>query len=178
MRQLVPIMVTILALALTLYLLWADSRVMRLYDEPPVHVGPHPDRWLDMLYDWYDARHPISAEGFKMHGEIPRVGATIRTMLAISGMLSGFVVAIFWPRSQVPSGKRMPLLAQFSLRSLMVAIAVVTFLCWVTPRIWQRPWGFPFRTWDGWALAILAAGTGAMTGRILTKQPTASKPKA
>lgn len=37
----------------------------------------YPDGWLAGLAAWYDARNPAPADTIKIHGELPRVGATM-----------------------------------------------------------------------------------------------------
>jgi hypothetical protein len=85
----------LLALALTasLYLAWAHHRAMYLYVHGLDQGFPYPDRAINALERWFDARSPVAPGMFKVHGEYPLVGFVLGVLVlgfsGLTGLLFG-----------------------------------------------------------------------------------------
>jgi hypothetical protein len=79
----------LLALALTasLYLAWAHHRAMYLYGDGLDQGFLYPDRTINALERWFDARRPVPPGMLKLHGEYPLVGFVLGVLaLGFSGL--------------------------------------------------------------------------------------------
>lgn len=83
-------------LVLCAYVAWAHHRcryhIVELYEN-----WPCPDTVINVLAQWYDARHPVKPGHFKIHGEYPRVdfllGNVALVLFAILGMFVGIITS-------------------------------------------------------------------------------------
>jgi hypothetical protein len=89
------------AYLVALYLMWAHYRVKRGSWSDLVHGFPYPDLAINALAHWYDVRNPAPPGMLKMHGEYPRVAATIGILIMLFMGLAGVLYGL-----QIGAGKR------------------------------------------------------------------------
>ena len=102
-RTMRGLVLAVLAVALTaaLYLDWGRYRATSLYIFGLNHDYPYPDRAINALERWFDARRPVPPGFFKYHGEYPSVGVVFGLLaLAFTG-LSGALCGVL---SKRPAG--------------------------------------------------------------------------
>jgi hypothetical protein len=93
----------IVALLASLYLEWAHHRAMSGDLRGLVGAFPYPDRFIDGLGRWFEARNPSpSPEFVKWPGVRPRVGFILGVLVLISTSLLGWLVGMLWSQ---PRGK-------------------------------------------------------------------------
>jgi hypothetical protein len=79
----------------SLYLAWGHHRAMYEYIHGLDHGFPYPDRAINGLERWFDARHPLPPGGFiKLHGEYPRVGFVLGILVLVFMSASGWLIGV------------------------------------------------------------------------------------
>jgi hypothetical protein len=94
-RTTVSVLLTI-ALTATLYLAWAHHRSAYMF--PSVaqfdYSFPYPDRGINALERWFDARRPAPPGTLKMHGEYIRVAAILGALAFVCAGVTGCLVGL------------------------------------------------------------------------------------
>jgi hypothetical protein len=87
--------------AAAFYLMWAYSRARFDFVHGLDHDFPYPDRALNALARWFDARHPVPRGSLKMHGEWPRVTVLLGMIVLILAGIAGFLFGVVsnWGRT-------------------------------------------------------------------------------
>jgi hypothetical protein len=86
-----------IVLPASLYLAWGQYRTMHVFESRlELDRGfPYPDRAINGLARWFDARNPVTPGMIKLHGEYPAVGFILGMLALGFTSLSGLLLGMF-----------------------------------------------------------------------------------
>jgi hypothetical protein len=102
-----------IVLPVSLYLAWGQYRTMHVFESGlELDRGfPYPDRAINGLARWFDARNPVTPGMIKLHGEYPAVGFILGMLALGFTCLTGFLLGVLWKSLTSHLGRSIPRLS-------------------------------------------------------------------